>query len=187
MKSIVHPLMKGKILIFTLLMAGPSFAVTVKKIEVYKSLRRLDLMVKSGRDLKVFKSYDVHLGPSPLGHKVKEGDGKTPEGLYKLNFKNPDSSYHLGLLVSYPNEEDKAHARELGVDPGGAIYVHGMPNNIKKWSWMFPFKPPQEQRELVYEFLNGFDWTQGCIAVTNEEIEEIYKLTPEGTPIELFP
>lgn len=179
--------MKKLILLLSLTMSYQSFAVTVKKIEVYKSLRRLDLIVKSGRDLKVYKSYDVHLGSNPIGHKEREGDGKTPEGLYKLNFKNPNSSYHLGLLVSYPNEEDKERARELGVDPGGAIYIHGMPNDIRKWSWMFPFKPPEVQRELVYNFLNEFDWTQGCVAVTNEEIEEIYKLTPEGTPIELFP
>lgn len=179
--------MKILTLFLFVLLSSSAFAQTVKKIEVFKAQRRLDLLVKKGRKLEVFKSYDMRLGGQPLGHKVQEGDGKTPEGVYKISWKNPQSQYHLGLLISYPNEEDKRRAKELGVDPGGAIFIHGMPNDIKKWRWMFPFMSDSEARARIYEFLNGFDWTQGCVAITNEEIEEIYKLTPEGTPIELFP
>ncbi|PIP94893.1 MAG: hypothetical protein COW00_14390 [Bdellovibrio sp. CG12_big_fil_rev_8_21_14_0_65_39_13] len=174
--------MKNFIIIF-LLTISTSLYARIDKVEVYKSARRLDLISKG----EVIKSFDVHLGSVPIGHKEQEGDGKTPEGSYKISWKNEQSQYHKGLLISYPNEADKQRARELGVEPGGAIYIHGMPNSIGKWRYLFWNYTEEEARELVYSFLNNFDWTQGCVAVTNAEIDEIFGLVREGTPIELFP
>ncbi len=136
------------------------------KILIEKEKRQLYLL-KNGKKLK---NYRISLGFNPVGHKEKQGDGKTPEGLYKIELKNPNSNYHFSLKVSYPNKTDREHAKEMGVSPGGDIMIHGLPNG---------FNIGNMQRMV--------DWTAGCIAVTNNEIEEIEQLVDVGTPIEILP
>jgi murein L,D-transpeptidase YafK len=136
-------------------------------IEVYKSERTMYLVHDNVR----YAQYAISLGDAPIGHKQQEGDERTPEGRYTIDFKNSNSRYHLSLRISYPNEADKAVARELGVSPGGDIFIHGLPNG-------FGWSPAA---------FSGRDWTDGCIAVTNKEIDEIWRLVETGTPIEIFP
>jgi murein L,D-transpeptidase YafK len=137
------------------------------KIVVEKSQRRLRLY----QDGKLFKSYRISLGTEPRGPKTQQGDHKTPEGKYFIDGKNPHSAFHLALHLSYPNAEDSARANELGVPPGGQIMIHGLPNGMG--------------------FLSGLqqyvDWTDGCIAVNNADIEEIYQAVPVGTMVEILP
>jgi murein L,D-transpeptidase YafK len=121
----------------------------------------------------VFKKYTVALGPQPGGHKHFEGDGKTPEGLYIIDFKKPDSDYNRALHISYPNQQDLDYANAHGQDPGGDIMIHGFPVNVFKRKWVAIRHPK--------------DWTRGCIAVTNAQIEEIYQLVQEQTLIEICP
>lgn len=115
--------------------------------------------------------YLVALGKNPMGHKEVEGDMRTPEGLYVIDGKNPRSAYHLNLGISYPNEADRAHATSLGKSPGGDIKIHGLAPEVADIG---------QAHRLT-------DWTYGCIAVTNEEIEELFARTPVGTPIEIVP
>jgi len=136
-------------------------------IEVFKAERRLELK----REGHVLKTYRVALGFAPTLHKEREGDGRTPEGVYEIDARNPRSAFHLSLRVSYPDEKDKAHAAALGVPPGGDIFVHGRPNGPRKWFVGHPDK----------------DWTTGCIAVTDEEIREIWSLVPTGARIVIRP
>ena len=138
---------------------------------------RADLVVveKARRQLHLYdgpellKTYRVALGPHPAGHKEQEGDGRTPEGRYVLDYRNAESSYHLSLHGSYPNTADRARAAEQGVSPGGDIMIHGLPPGAT-----MTFHPYR-------------DWTLGCIAVTSEQIEEIWRAVPNGTPIEIRP
>ena len=111
------------------------------------------------------KKYRVDLGFAPLGHKVVEGDGKTPEGVYLIDRRNPDSSFHLSLGISYPNARDIEAARALDQSPGGDIFIHGQPNGVYR--------------------VDDEDWTNGCIAVRNRQMEEIYAMVRIGTPIAL--
>ena len=137
------------------------------KVLIEKKARRLTLISKG----EVLKSYEIALGGNPNGPKERQGDNKTPEGTYFIDSRNRDSHYHLSLHISYPNERDKKRAKELGVSPGRDIMIHG----IKKgFSW-------------VGEFHTEIDWTKGCVAVTDEEIEEIDKLVPNGTIVEIRP
>lgn len=133
----------------------------VTQIQVHKADRKLYLLNNS----RVLKSYDIGLGFTPVGHKQFEGDGKTPEGQYFISYKNPDSQYHLSLKISYPNNADIAFAEAAGKSPGGDIVIHGGPT----------------KRETKR------DWTWGCVAVTDREIEVIYSMVKEGTPIFLLP
>jgi len=137
------------------------------KILIEKKARRLTLLLKG----EVLKTYKIALGGNPDGPKERQGDNKTPEGTYFIDSKNKDSQYHLSLHISYPNESDKKRARELGISPGGDIMVHGIKNGF---SW-------------VGDAHTEADWTKGCIAVTDEEIEEIDKLVPNGTIVEIRP
>lgn len=137
-------------------------------IVVVKSRRMLYLM----NDSKVIARYRIALGPSPVGHKVREGDGRTPEGLYDIEFKNSESLYNLSLKVSYPNARDRGYAKSLGVSPGGAIMIHGLPVKRSTRAKVVPVHP-------------RIDWTEGCMAVTDEEIREIWKLVPVRTSIEI--
>jgi murein L,D-transpeptidase YafK len=139
----------------------------VDRILVVKSTRTMTLF--SGD--KALKTYQIALGGEPVGAKEKEGDHRTPEGWYTIDSKNSKSQFHLALHVSYPNDTDRARARKLGVHPGGAIMIHGLP---KEFAWMGSLH-------------RRTDWTDGCIAVTNLEIEEIWRLVPVGTPIEIRP
>lgn len=120
---------------------------------------------------KVIKTYNVALGQGGLAAKEREGDGRTPEGHYVIDSRNPDSHYHMALHVSYPNADDRKRAAKLGVAPGGAIMIHGLP---KGQGW-------------IGAAHRLHDWTLGCIAVTDSEIEEIWKLVPTGTPVEIRP
>ncbi|MBC7963342.1 MAG: L,D-transpeptidase family protein [Steroidobacteraceae bacterium] len=137
------------------------------KILIEKKERRLSLLSKG----KVLKTYQIALGGNPNGPKERQGDNKTPEGFYVIDSRNKDSRYHLSLHISYPNEKDKKRAKELGVSPGGDIMIHGIKNGF---SW-------------VGDHHTEVDWTKGCIAVTDAEIEEIEKLAPNGTIVEIRP
>ena len=139
----------------------------VTKILVEKCRRRMTLFGDGG----AMHMYDVALGSSPVGHKQQEGDGRTPEGNYAVDFKNARSRFHLSLRVSYPRPEDRERARQHGVPPGGDIMIHGLPRGL---GWLGAL-------HLVR------DWTDGCIAVTNQEIEEIWALVDTGIPIEIKP
>jgi murein L,D-transpeptidase YafK len=136
-------------------------------IVVEKQARRLNLV----RDGRVLKTYEVALGGNPVGHKWQEGDRRTPEGSYVIDFKHPRSRFHLALRVSYPSAEDRARAQQRGLPPGGDVMIHGQPNGLG----------------LLGRFVLGHDWTDGCIAVTNSEIEEIWAMVAVGTPIEIKP
>jgi murein L,D-transpeptidase YafK len=114
---------------------------------------------------------DIALGLVPVGHKQREGDFRTPEGVYYLEAKNADSDYFLSLKVSYPNAADRAHARQLGVDPGGQIMIHGLPNE------------PKYDEDLY----RGWDWTDGCIAVSNSDMVDLWLMTSVSIPIEIRP
>ncbi len=140
---------------------------SVDKIVIEKKARRLMLISRGD----VIKTYKIALGGDPIGPKEREGDSKTPEGTYCIDSRNRNSHYHRSLHISYPNEMDKKRAKELGVSPGGNIMIHGIKNGL---SW-------------VGDAHAQFDWTKGCIAVTDEEIEEIAKLAPNGTIVEIKP
>lgn len=120
---------------------------------------------------EALRSYPVSLGRGGLAPKTREGDGRTPEGLYRIIGRNPKSAYHLSLHISYPDARDIEAARARGEPPGGDITIHGLPNG----------------RAKVGEWHRTIDWTAGCIAVTNTEIEEIWRVVPNGTPIEIRP
>jgi murein L,D-transpeptidase YafK len=119
----------------------------------------------------VIKTYAVALGGGGLSPKQQQGDRRTPEGRYEIDRRNIGSSFHRALHVSYPNESDRARARQRGVSPGGDIMIHGITNGM---GWL-------GSRHRIS------DWTNGCIAVTDTEIEEIWSLVPDGTPIEIRP
>ena len=145
----------------------PEAALVADKVIVIKHERRLILQ----RDGAVLREYRVALGRNPVGHKLAEGDGRTPEGLYRIDARNPNSRFFRSLRISYPNADDKASAAERNVEPGGQIMIHGLPGGR-------PFVADGE----------GFpDWTEGCIAVTNEEMMAIWSAVPVGTPIEIRP
>ena len=137
-------------------------------IRVDKSERRLELLRKD----KVIARYSIALGRSPVGGKERQGDMRTPEGRYTVDWRNPNSHYHLSLHISYPGKADKARAAKLGLDPGGDVMIHGQPNG-----YALP-------ASLV---LQQSDWTLGCIAVTNADMDAIWKAVPDGTPIEILP
>ncbi len=141
--------------------------VKVDQIIVLKSKRKLQLVYKGEK----VKQYSISLGGNPVGHKQFEGDQKTPEGEYFINGKNPKSKYYKNLGISYPNASDKAYAKKLGKSPGGAIKIHGLPND----------KPWLGKLHLLK------DWTYGCIAVTNKQMEEIYRNVDVGTKIKILP
>ena len=137
------------------------------RIVVEKSARKLTLF-QNGR---VLKTYSVALGGVPSGAKEFEGDQRTPEGIYRIDFHKPDSDYHLALHISYPEQHDIDRAAPSGLSAGSDIMIHGLPNG----------------RGWIGRFHRRSDWTAGCVAVTDFEIEEIYRSVPDGTPIELRP
>ena len=137
------------------------------RVVVDKSARTLTLL----RNGSALKTYRVSLGGAPIGPKRQEGDERTPEGIYRLDARNPRSSAHLSLHISYPDSGDVARARAQGVPPGGLIMVHGITNGFG-WAGRL--------HRLV-------DWTDGCVAVTNREMDEIWRAVPLGTPIEIRP
>ena len=138
-------------------------------VTVVKSERKLYLSHKG----KVLKTYKIALGGNPIGHKKVQGDQRTPEGYYKLDYLKENSSFYKALHISYPNNTDCCNARKLGKSPGGSIMLHGQPNNEKGW-----FKSFFKQRT---------DWTAGCIAMYNGDMDEVLKLVKVGTPILIKP
>ena len=144
-----------------------------------KSLMIADSIVveKAKHTLTLFEAgepvhvYHVALGTQPKGDKIRKGDGRTPEGLYYIDYKNAQSKYHMALHVSYPDPVHAQRARSLGVSPGGDIMIHGLPPAYKYYG--------ADHRE--------FDWTEGCIAVTDDEIEQIWAAVPSGVPIQIKP
>ncbi len=142
-------------------------ALHADRILVLKKQRKLQL-VSHG---KVVKTYKVALGGEPVGPKTQQGDHKTPEGIYVLDARNAHSQFYKSIHISYPNARDRAEARKHRVSPGGDVFVHGLPNGYGAVGAAHRLK----------------DWTDGCVAVTDEEIDEIWKAVPDGTPIEIRP
>jgi murein L,D-transpeptidase YafK len=140
---------------------------TADRVVVEKSARKLHLM----QDGSPIRSFDIALGIRPEGDKQFEGDFRTPEGTYRLDLRNPNSEYFLSIRVSYPNRQDIREARAKGLDPGGAIMIHGQPNEPKRSE----------------AFYRTQDWTNGCIAVTNSDMIDIWLMTADNTPIEIRP
>ena len=145
----------------------PFGRVLADSIVVEKSHHRLSLYHQG----TLLRRYLVALGQQPVGDKVRVGDNRTPEGLFRIEARNPESLYHRSLKISYPDAAHRARARSLGVSPGGDIMIHGLP---ARQAW-------------VGAAHRDFDWTEGCIAVTNKEIDEIWSVVPVGTPILIKP
>jgi murein L,D-transpeptidase YafK len=133
----------------------------VTRVVVHKNDRLMFLM----HNEQILETYEIELGFAPEGHKLEEGDGRTPEGEYTIDRRNPDSNFYLSIGISYPNAADIAQARERGVSPGGDIFIHGTTR---------PFRRLE-------------DWTVGCIAVSNSEMRQIYAMVGNGTPISIYP
>ncbi len=146
-----------------LVACGDKDGAYVDRILIEKSKRVMTLFASN----KVVKQYRIHLGFAPLGHKQFEGDGKTPEGRYFIKSKNPNSAFHLSLEISYPNRADVAYAHARGRSPGGDIFIHG---------------GPRRQENLAKK-----DWTAGCIAVSDKQMEQVYKWVRVGTLVEIKP
>ncbi|MFW2094966.1 MULTISPECIES: L,D-transpeptidase family protein [unclassified Acinetobacter] len=143
----------------------------ITEVKVYKSDRIVKLM-HHDQDIR---TYPMRLGFDPIGHKVKEGDGKTPEGRYILDWRNPNSAFYKSLHVSYPNQQDKSKANQLGVSPGGDIMIHGSATRSQ-----------MEKLPSLMTYLPRNDWTWGCIAVRNIDMDEIWKLVDDGTVISIY-
>jgi murein L,D-transpeptidase YafK len=140
---------------------------SVDRVVVYKHERRL-VLLSQGKELR---SYRVALGGEPNGPKTRQGDHRTPEGLYVLDSRNTSNHFYKAFHISYPSSKEIASARRLGVNPGGDIMLHGLP----------------KEYAFVGKAQALHDWTDGCIAVSNEEMDEIWKLVRVGTPIEIKP
>jgi murein L,D-transpeptidase YafK len=165
-----------RVLVFALLVYLPSYLfadehlpgnVKADRVLVLKKERKLILLGHG----KTLKTYAIALGADPVGPKTREGDHKTPEGIYVLDRRNPKSRFYRAIHISYPNAEERANAAKRGFSPGGDIMVHGLPNG---YGWV------RSAHRL-------HDWTDGCIAVTNDEMDEIWRAVPDGTPIEIRP
>lgn len=141
--------------------------IQIDKLVVNKSKREL-LAYSNGQ---LIKTHRISLGRNPIGHKEYEGDKKTPEGIYYINDKNPNSGYHKNLGISYPNKKDIENAKRLGKSPGGDVKIHGLRNGSG----------------FISRFQRWGDWTMGCIALTNSEMDELYEAVAIGTPIEIKP
>ena len=133
----------------------------VTRVVVMKEQRQMYLMNED----RVLTQHEFELGFAPTGHKEREGDGRTPEGRYFIDRRNPNSEYHLSIGISYPNASDIAEAEAKGVSPGGDIFIHGTPRRFRR---------------------AGDDWTAGCIAISNSEMEDVYAMVRDGTPVDIF-
>ena len=157
----------AQIFLCATLAAQSNASLRADRVLVHKKERTLELL----RDGKVVKTYKVALGGDPVGPKTRRGDHKTPEGIYALDFRNAHSQFYKSIHISYPNPHDREQARKAGVSPGGDVFVHGLPNGYRAVGAAHRLR----------------DWTDGCVAVTDEEIDEIWKVVPDGTPIEIRP
>jgi murein L,D-transpeptidase YafK len=146
---------------------GQTAALHADRVVVLKKAHELQLLSRR----KVIKTYKVALGGDPVGPKTRRGDHKTPEGVYVLDSRNAHSQFYKSIHISYPSERDRAQARKNGVSPGGDVFVHGLPNGYRAVGAAHRLK----------------DWTDGCVAVTDGEIDEIWRAVPDGTPIEIKP
>ena len=168
---LLGPVLLGPVLLGIVLLGPAAIQAgefpTADKIVIEKAARKLHLL----QDGEAFRTINISLGIMPVGDKQREGDFKTPEGDYTLDRRNPSSDYFLSIRVSYPNSNDVREAREQGVSPGGAIMIHGQPNEPK-------------YSETYYRTQ---DWTNGCIAVSNSDMIDIWLMTDENTPIEIRP
>jgi murein L,D-transpeptidase YafK len=140
----------------------------VTAVQVHKAERKMYLL----HNERVLETYNIHLGGQPVGAKQFEGDRKTPEGLYYISHKNPNSTYHLSLGISYPNDQDRAFAAAAGKRTGGDIFIHG--------------GPPKQANGRAFKTAVR-DWTAGCIAISDKQIEEVYSMIKPGTPIFIMP
>ena len=152
---------------YALVPAGAALAATADKILVMKSEHTMTLL-KNDVPLRTYK---ISIGRNPIGQKTRAGDHRTPEGSYVVDWRNPQSKFHLSLHVSYPNPHDSANAQLAHVQPGGDIMIHGLQNGL---GW-------------IGRFHRFVDWTDGCIAVTNFEMDQIWRAVPDRTPIEIRP
>jgi murein L,D-transpeptidase YafK len=160
--------MKKIVLLILCLIPAVAFGMDkADRVLVIKSKSTLYLK-KQG---KILKQYHARFGANPRGHKQKKGDERTPEGKYILDYKNQDSRFYKSIHISYPNEADKKRAKKMGVNPGGCIMIHGQKNGLGRVTFM-------TQR---------FNWTDGCIAVSNHAMDEIWLAVDVGTPIEIKP
>jgi len=148
----------------------PATQVAAEKVDSILILKH-DHLLELIANGKVIRAYKVALGSGGLARKERQGDGRTPEGHYVIDSRNAHSAYHKALHVSYPNADDRKRAVALGVSPGGDIMIHGLPNG----------------RGFIGPAHRAVDWTLGCIAVTDAEIDEIWNLVPVGTPVEIRP
>ena len=164
--SSIVALMMLSVMAANVAIADADFPVA-DKVVVEKENRKLHLF-KEGAS---FRSFDIALGMYPVGDKLTEGDQKTPEGIYSLDMRNPDSDFFLSIHLSYPNASDRRDARSRGLDPGGQIMIHGQPNN-----------PTYSEAYYAKE-----DWTNGCIAVSNSDMIDIWLMTPDDVQIEIRP
>lgn len=146
---------------------SPGESLLVDQVLVEKKKRRLYLM--SGDE--VVRSYRISLGDNPKGHKLYEGDKRTPEGDYTLDWRNAGSDFYKSIHISYPSAKDREMAENWGLSPGGSIMIHGLPNGSEDMAFAY----------------TGLDWTNGCIAVNNQEMDEIWQLVDDGTPIRIVP
>ena len=143
----------------------------ITQVKVYKTDRVVQLLHRD----QVIRTYPMRLGFDPIGHKVKEGDGKTPEGTYILDWRNPKSAFYKSLHVSYPNVQDQAKAKQLGVSAGGDIMIHGSATSSQI-----------EKFPSLMKYLPRNDWTWGCVAVRNIDMDEIWTLVDDGTVITIY-
>ena len=143
----------------------PPLSGQIDRILIEKGPRQMTVF----RDGVALRSYRVALGFEPEGDKARQGDGRTPEGVFHIDRRNPESAYHLSLGIDYPQAEDRARAAAAGADPGGDIFIHGQPNGTGRLITI------------------PYDWTAGCIAVSDVEIEELWRVTPVGTVVEIRP
>lgn len=147
----------------------PAFGLDKADAVLVKKSEKTLYLLQQGR---VLKQYRIMLGPRPKGHKLQEGDERTPEGIYTLDRKNPNSRFHKSIRLSYPNTADIARADKYNVDPGNNIMIHGMKNG---WN------------EKTMARAEKFNWTDGCIALRNTDMDEIWEAVDVGTPIEIKP
>ena len=147
--------------------AGAADIQKADEVLVIKSEKRLYLL----KDGKRYASFPVVFGGDPRGHKEQQGDQRTPEGRYTLDYKTVNSSFYKSIHISYPNSADRAHAQKLGVDPGGDIKIHGQANG---WGWASPV-------------MQLFSWTDGCVALSNSNMDKVWDAIDPGTPIEIRP
>ena len=160
--------MRACLAVLLLSLAGLAWAdPPIRSVRVLKSAHRLQLL----EDGKVVREFPVALGANPRGHKTREGDGKTPEGLYTLDYRKSDSAFHKAIHISYPNARDVASAKSRGESPGGQIMIHGQKNGL---GWL----------GFVTQ---RFDWTNGCVALADQDMDTLWALVKEGTAIEILP